>query len=715
MILLTKYAENLSLCKELKFIKRRFKKVNGKISSGAVKQKVLIVDDSEMNREMLADILEDEYEIMQAKNGVEAVSILKEDHLKIALVMLDMVMPEMDGMGVLEVMNKNRWIDSIPVIMISVENSSDHIEKAYDLGVTDYIKRPFDAVAVRRRVINTMMLYANQKKLLALVSEQIYEKEKSTNMMINILSHIVEFRNGESGLHVLHIKTITQALLNRYVELHKDCGISKTDIANITLASALHDIGKISIPEEILNKPGRLTDEEFTIMKTHSAIGASMLENLPFEKDEPLLKMAYQVCRWHHERYDGRGYPDGLKGDEIPLSAQVVAVADVYDALTSERVYKKAFSHEKAMEMILGGECGTFNPDVLECLKDTAETLIEELKANATSHISRHEVQSITEEMLSHNDVTVTDQTLNTLESERVKHQFLTSISREIQFDYISEPPMLTFSEWSAKKLELQENIIDPKSNESLLSIISEESLNELSERVRKTTPDQPVVEYECDLKIDGIIKRYKIVCRSMWTEKDSSHYIGAVGKVLDADDTHLQNIDFRYMTTHDPLTGLLNIYSAQRCINDMLDKNPDTKYAAAVIALEYFKFSGSERLNHSFRDGILKFTSKRLAASIDANDIAARIDGNSFLVFISYENNVTEKLDHIINEITFRYDDFSVCAYMGAASTDETARNYESLYACASKALKLLNGNETGKYLVYRSDGRNVIECSGM
>lgn len=689
--------------------------MNGKISSGAVKQKVLIVDDSEMNREMLADILEDEYEIMQAKNGVEAVSILKEDHLKIALVMLDMVMPEMDGMGVLEVMNKNRWIDSIPVIMISVENSSDYIEKAYDLGVTDYIKRPFDAVAVRRRVINTMMLYANQKKLLALVSEQIYEKEKSTNMMINILSHIVEFRNGESGLHVLHIKTITQALLNRYAELHKDCGITKTDIANITLASALHDIGKISIPEEILNKPGRLTDEEFAIMKTHSAIGASMLENLPFEKDEPLLKMAYQVCRWHHERYDGRGYPDGLKGDEIPLSAQVVAVADVYDALTSERVYKKAFSHEKAMEMILGGECGTFNPDVLECLQDTAETLIEELKSNATAHISRHEVQSITEEMLSHNDVTVTDQTLNTLESERVKHQFLTSISREIQFDYINEPPMLMFSEWSAKKLELQENIIDPKSNEGLLSIISEKSLNELSEMVRKTTPDQPVVEYECDLKIDGIIKRYKIVCRSMWTEKDSSHYIGAVGKVLDVDDTHLQNIDFRYMTTHDPLTGLLNIYSAQRCINDMLDKNPDTKYAAAVIALEYFKFSGNERLNHSFRDGILKFTSKRLAASIDSNDIAARIDGNSFLVFISYENSVTEKLDHIINEITFRYDDFSVCAYMGAASTEETARNYESLYACASKALKLLNGNETGKYLVYKSDGRNIIECSGI
>jgi len=683
-----------------------------KVSQSSGKQKVLIVDDSDMNREMLADILEDEYEIIQAVNGVEAVSILMESHLDINLVMLDMVMPEMDGLGVLDVMNKRHWIENIPVIMISVENSSDYIERAYDLGVTDYIKRPFDAVAVRRRVMNTMMLYANQKKLVGLVAEQIYENEKSTNLMINILSHIVEFRNGESGLHVLHIKTITQILLNRYAELHKDSGLTRKDISLISMASALHDIGKISIPEEILNKPGRLTNEEFAIMKTHSAIGASMLDNLPYEKDEPLIKVAYEICRWHHERYDGRGYPDGLKGDEIPLSAQIVSVADVYDALTSERIYKKAFSHEKAMEMILGGECGTFSPDMMECLKDTADELKTELKANVSSSVNRFDVQSITEEMLKHNDVNITDQTLNVLESERVKHQFLTSVSREIQFDYINEPPMLTVSEWSAQKLGLQENIIDPKNNENVLSIISAECLEKISEKIHNTTPEQPVAEFECDMKIDGIIKSYKLICRSMWAEGDDSRYIGAVGKVLDdVHDAHLENIDFRYMTTHDPLTGLLNVYSAQRYIADALEKNPETNYALAVIALEYFKFSGSGRLNHSFRDGILKFTAKRLAASIDSSDVAARVDGNSFLVFFSYEKTVTEKLDLILKDITFRYDDFSVCAYMGAASTNEANRNYDSLYSCASKALKLLNSNETGKYLVYRNINKNAIE----
>lgn len=672
------------------------------------KQTVLIVDDSEMNREMLADILEDEYEIIQAVNGVEAVLMLKENYLNISIVMLDMVMPEMDGLEVLEVMNKNRWIDSIPVIMISAENSSDYIERAYDLGVTDYIKRPFDAVAVRRRVINTMMLYANQKKLVALVSEQIYEKEKSTNMMINILSHIVEFRNGESGLHVLHIKAITQTLLNRYAELHMDLGLSRSDISMISLASSLHDIGKISIPEEILNKPGRLTNEEFAIMKTHSAIGASMLENLPYEKDEPLLKVAYEICRWHHERYDGRGYPDGLKGDEIPISAQIVAVADVYDALTSERVYKKAFSHEKAMEMILGGECGSFNPAVLECLQDMADVIKEEIKVNAGSHISRRDVKGITEEMLKHNDVNVTDQTLSTLESERIKHQFLTSISREMQFDYISEPPMLTVSEWTAERLGLQENVIDPKNNENVLELISKEDLEDLSEKIHASTPDRPVVEYECDIKIGGIVNRYKLICRSMWTDT-GDRYIGTVGKVLDVRDDDLKSIDFKYMTTHDPLTGLLNIYSARKCITDMMKKNPDTKYAMAVITLEYFKFSGSGRLNHSFRDGIFKYTAKRLTASVGENDVAAKVDDSTMLVFFGYDSDLNETLDHILHEITFKYDDFSVSAYMGAATTEDTARSYESLYSCASKALKLLGDSEKGsKYLIYQRRLKN-------
>ena len=273
------------------------------------KQKILIADDSEMNRSILADMLESEYEIIEAENGVEAIACIQKHGPELSLILLDIVMPELDGFGVLEVMNRHHWIDEIPVIMISSESSSFHVERAYELGITDYISRPFDAVIVHHRVVNTIVLYAKQKKLAALVMEQIDEKEKQSSLMIDILSHIVEFRNGESGLHVLHIRALTELLLKHLNRVSDKYRFTQEEISMICIASALHDIGKISIPGEILNKPGRLTKEEFETMKTHTTIGAEMLEKLSFHQEEPLVKEAYAICRWHHERYDGRGYP----------------------------------------------------------------------------------------------------------------------------------------------------------------------------------------------------------------------------------------------------------------------------------------------------------------------------------------------------------------------------------------------------------------------
>ena len=339
------------------------------------KQQILIVDDSKMNRELLSAMLQDEYRILEAGNGQEAVDMLSQYGTGISLVLLDIIMPVMDGFGVLENMNSTHLIEDIPVIMISNENLDTVVRQAYEMGAIDYIRRPFDAKIVYQRVSNTIKLYAKQRRLMALVSENIYQKEKNNKMMIAILSQIVEFRNGESAMHVININGITRLLLERLIQKTDKYELSWQDRFLITTASSLHDIGKIDIDEKILNKPGRLTSEEFEIMKTHTIIGATMLEKLEVYQDEPLVQIAIKICRWHHERYDGRGYPDGLKGDEIPIAAQVVSVADVYDALTSERVYKKAFSHEKAMEMILGGECGAFNPLLLECLVDIQDKL----------------------------------------------------------------------------------------------------------------------------------------------------------------------------------------------------------------------------------------------------------------------------------------------------------------------------------------------------
>lgn len=354
-------------------------------ASEKLKQQILIVDDSEINREILKEILKEDYRILEAANGEECLEQLERYGTGISLVLLDIVMPEIDGFEVLAAMNQNHWIEDIPVIMISSEDSDSYIRRAYEMGVSDYISRPFDAKIVYQRVLNMIKLYAKQRRLIRLVTRQIYEKERNNRMLIGILSQIVEFRNGESGRHVIHINLITQLLLEQLVKKTGKYQLSWEDRLLIATASALHDIGKIGIDEKILNKPGKLTKEEFEIMKTHTLIGAQMLDNLDMYRNEKLLKLAYEICHWHHERYDGKGYPDGLVGEEIPISAQVVSLADVYDALVSERVYKKAFSHEKALEMIQNGECGTFNPLLLRCMteaQDKLKTMMEVAEKN---------------------------------------------------------------------------------------------------------------------------------------------------------------------------------------------------------------------------------------------------------------------------------------------------------------------------------------------
>lgn len=371
--------------------------MNGEIKQ---KQKILVADDSEMNRDILSDMLGDEYEIIEAENGFGAMEILEREGQDISLVLLDIVMPGMDGFGVLDRMNASSMIDDIPVIMITSENSLEQRIRAFDLGVTDFINRPYDSSIVRRRVVNTIMLYAKQKELIDLVAEQLHAKEKQSRMMIDILSHIVEFRNGESGKHVSNVHILTETLLKKMAEKNKQYGLSPVDISLISTASSLHDIGKIAIPEEILNKPGRLTDEEFEVMKTHSLIGAEMLSALPQHQDEPLVKAAYEICRWHHERYDGRGYPDGLSGENIPISAQTVALADVYDALTSERVYKSAIPHKEAIQMIVDGKCGAFNPQLIECLKDVEGELQKKLEDTSLIYTGRNDIKSAVREMV---------------------------------------------------------------------------------------------------------------------------------------------------------------------------------------------------------------------------------------------------------------------------------------------------------------------------
>ena len=409
--------------------------------SKAYKYRILVVDDSEMNREILSEILSEEYDIIEADSGDTCIDMLRKYETGISLVLLDIVMPGMDGFGVLNYMNRHHYLEDIPVIMISSEDSAEIVRRAYEMGVSDYINRPFDAGVVHRRVYNTIKLYAKQRRLITLITNQVYEKEKNNRMMVGILSQIVEFRNGESGSHVLNINIFTGMLLESLVQKTDKYNITWSERLLITTASALHDIGKIGIDDKILNKPGRLTDEEFKIMQNHTIIGASILENMGSYQDEELMKVAYQICRWHHERYDGKGYPDGLKGDEIPISAQVVSLADVYDALVSERVYKKAYSHEKAIEMIINGECGCFNPILLECLLDIQDRIKRKMKTSTPED----------------NPFKKREKKAELKEFENAKEDFMDVVSKNMEKEYsnLDNEELVDFSRGDCPKTKL--------------------------------------------------------------------------------------------------------------------------------------------------------------------------------------------------------------------------------------------------------------------
>ena len=511
------------------------------MSEVITKQKILIADDSEMNRELLAAILEEEYDIIQANDGVQAVDCLQRHAEEISLLLLDIVMPHMDGFEVLSYMNKEHWIDAIPVVIISSENSPIYIKRGYDLGATDFIEKPFDANMVLRRSANAILLGAKQRRMTSIVSNQIYEREKSSKLMINILSHIVEFRNGESGLHVLHIQTITEMLLRQLVQKENNrYALSKEQIRMITTASALHDIGKISIPDEILNKPGRLTAEEFAVIKGHSMAGANMLSELPLDqKEEPLVKTAYEICRWHHERYDGGGYPDGLKGEEIPVSAQVVALADVYDALTSERCYKDAYSHEKAIEMILAGQCGAFNPLMLECLLDISSSLKKKMGYKSKERYEQTDLSDIASRFHDF-EMDSSEKIVQQLEFERMRYNFLAEGSRNIVFTYTISPPLLTFNQAGCKRSGITEPSFSPLQSGVLKDLVEEQSLKRLIRKITQATRETPDVTSNLFLTDGKNPCHYRCQCRVIWTDGAEKGYTGVVGKLTDITDDYM-------------------------------------------------------------------------------------------------------------------------------------------------------------------------------
>ena len=673
------------------------------------RKKILIVDDSEMNRALLEDMLSDDYEILEAANGMEATAILSEQELGICLVLLDIVMPVMDGFETLTMMNKKGWIKNIPVIMISAETASTYMDRAYGLGAVDYISRPFDERTVRHRVDSNVILGEKQRSLSTRLSAQIYEKEKDNRLMIEILSHIVEFRNGESGLHVLHVHTITEILLKALRKKTEKYPLTQQEITLICNASALHDVGKISIPSEILNKPGRFTPEEFEIMKGHTVEGAKMLKDIPFRGNEPLIKIGYQICRWHHERYDGRGYPDGLKGEEIPIAAQVVSLADVYDALTAKRVYKPAYSHEKAMEMILHGECGAFNPLLLECLEESQEQLKKELNVISLGNAADREIHNLVAHTLKTDGTDVSNRTVRLLEHERTRANILSELSREITFEYSEAPEMIKLSEWSADYLGLPLTVIEPKDSDLGKVIFKPKDFENLLNSLKNSKPDSPAVTAKYMLNIKGAKTWCKITAKAMWSDTEPPEYEGAIGKIIDINDEteemmHLEekaNLDFR--------TGLLNHEAAKSRISAVFGTPSTRKHALVFFDLDNFK-QANDVYGHLFGDEVLEHIAKTIKKNIRSSDIAARMGGDEFIIFLGYKGDVEPLVKRIFNSLTGEFKGFPLKVSMGVACVDDSIGDYDTLFEMADKAAYSVKRGGKNSYRFYDETLKDVV-----
>lgn len=671
------------------------------------RNRILVVDDVEMNRAMLADMLAADYETIEAATGRQALDILSRRQDEIALILLDIIMPDMDGFEVLKAMNQSGGMNHIPVIMISAETSSAYIDQAYDLGAVDYISRPFDEKIVQRRVHNTMMLYSKQKMLEDMVAEQIIEKEKNNFLMVEILSNIVEFRNGESGLHVLNIRVLTEIFLTKLQEITSQYPMTAEHMALIVNASALHDIGKISIPEEILNKPGKLTEEEFAVIKTHGALGAQIIKGAVQQRHrEKLLSLACNICLWHHERYDGGGYPDGLKGEQIPIEAQVVSLADVYDALTSVRVYKPAFSYQTAIEMILNGECGAFNPLLLQCLREVGPCLEERLKHHSLNMSSDFNIQAPSSQMLTKNQIS--GRTLTLLEQERIKYQFFASMSNEIQFEYSYKTNVLTMSDWGARQLELPVLIESPEHSAVLHKVFPLEDYLDMRRRLHSVTPENPIVSATYRLCIKGEKRWYKATARPLWEGEEADGIVGVIGKFVDIHEEQLRLNQWKKRAQQDSLTGLSNHSSVKSVIYEML-RQTKKKFALVLFDLDNFK-EANDLHGHLFGDQVLKYVARKIQESVRDGDLAARVGGDEFLLFIEYKGNIEMIVERIFQAICGKYQTFEVSVSMGVSLSPENAVDYEELFHMADQALYAAKSKGKDRYIFYNESMKELL-----
>jgi diguanylate cyclase (GGDEF)-like protein len=650
---------------------------------GAGAPALLIVDDIELNRAMLFEMLRNQFEIIEAKSGQEALEILSQLGKRIALVLIDMVMPGMDGLALLSRMRAEGHVPGIPVMMIVPESQPEQAREALKLGAVDFIERPFNADIIKARA--TQIIKSAQARFCEtqLPATPGREAQGTSRLAIEALATIVEFRSGETALHARRVGLMTrllcQALRSRYAQYEMSDGV----IEDIVCASALHDVGMIAVPESILTKPGPLTHGEFETIKQHTIFGARMIERMGEWNGGRFFPFSRDICLFHHERWDGSGYPHGLSGDEIPIWAQVVSLADVYDVLTGDRVYKHSVPHEKALEMIQSGECGAFNPKLMAALETIGARMLTVLE-----EIDSGENAGAAEEQLS-------ARTINLIESERAQYRTFASLSGEVLFDYDCAGDRLTFSERFSDCFEGDMVIEGALKGGRAMAHVHRNDQGRLGEAIARASAGAPILRLEIRILTKrGWYEWYEVVAQTLWTATEPAQCLQALGKLTNIDKSVRETTQLREQATRDVLTGLFNRVESERRIRQRLKDEPDSSGALLYIDVDDFKTFNDSR-GHLYGDEVLRMVGRTIMQNIRDSDIAGRIGGDEFIVYLDRvhrEKDVIGNARRLIAALekgrSVQSESVAVSVSIGIARCPKDGIDYESLLEKADKAM---------------------------
>lgn len=672
---------------------------------------ILIVDDVELNRAILSELFHDAYRILEASNGRQALDILREHRDDIVVVLLDIMMPVMDGYEVLESMNREKWLPRLPVVLITSENSDTASLRSYDLGVSDIINKPFNPSIVKRRVGNIIELYQHKVHLETLVSKQVETLEdqarkinQANAFMIEALSSVVEFRSSESGQHIKRIRFTTRVLLEGLAMRHPKYGLTPLSMDKISLAASMHDIGKIAIPDSVLNKPGKLTADEFEIMKTHTIKGCDLLQSLNYSQTETFYRYCYDICRSHHERWDGRGYPDGLVGSRIPIWAQVVSLADVYDALTSERVYKPPYTHQQAVDMILGGECGAFNPELLEVFISEAPRLEKGPHGLSEEQTLAEDLtpfdpfaEEAGEQAAARDAEVLSARTLWLLEREREKYRIVSELSGDIVFSYDMGTDVLEFSEKYHTVFGRDTRVPGARERLAETDLILDEDRSLIEARLGGLTPQYPRCRLELRLLTGAAgYEWFEAYVHALWDADAGYECAGYIGKLVNIHERKAEASLLREQAHTDALTRLNNRPHTEERIAAALRSGADSHSALLFLDIDDFK-SINDRFGHLVGDKVLRCLAGEIRRRVRESDVVGRVGGDEFIVFL---RNVTSEADvarkagelcrmngaALCSDIPAEAGEIS-CS-VGIAMNPEDGIEYEDLLAHADHAL---------------------------